>query len=593
MISQVIKILPDSVANQIAAGEVVQRPSSVVKELLENSIDAFAKNIKIVIKDAGKTLIQVIDDGIGMSEVDARLAFERHATSKISDANDLFAISTFGFRGEALASIASVAQVELITKRENDEIGTFVEIHGSKLIKQTPTVCSNGTSVTVKNLFYNIPARRRFLKSNDLELRYIVDEFIKVSLSHTEISFNLVNNQTEIYNLTTSTLKQRIIHVFGKSISSELLDINTETSIINIHGFIGKPENAKKKNKQQYFFVNNRFIKHNLLYRVILNAYENLLLPETTPSFFIYFTCNPKFIDVNIHPTKTEIKFEDERAVAQILESAIKQTLGKTSILPNIEFNLESSIQLPQMQKQKPITQPKISINPDYNPFENKTNSAWKNFFETENILNKHFEEVKTESNTLNLEYKDTHNIVQLNNRFLVLPVKSGLMIIDQHRAHTRIIYEMLIKRLEDEFSYSEKLIFPEIINVDVRIFTHLDELLPYFNRLGFCIKKINNEQISVEEIPSFFTNYSLGSILEKFFDSYFDIEKMPHKFEILDRFMLPLAQSMAIKNGQVLNNEEQQQLFDELFSTMNPQYTPDGKVIFHVIAINEIEKHF
>jgi DNA mismatch repair protein MutL len=591
MISQVIKILPDSVANQIAAGEVVQRPSSVVKELLENSIDAFAKNVKVLIKDAGKTLIQVIDDGVGMSEIDARLAFERHATSKISDANDLFAISTFGFRGEALASIASVAQVELITKRENDEIGTCVEIHGSKLIKQTPTVCSTGTTVTVKNLFFNIPARRRFLKSDNLEFKHIVDEFLRVSLSHPEISFVLINNQTEIYNLTTSTLKQRIIHAFGKSISSELLDINVETSIINIHGFVGKPENAKKKNQFQYFFVNNRFIKHPLLYRVVLNAFENLLLPDTSPSFFIYFTCDPKFIDVNIHPTKTEIKFEDERAVAQILEAAIKQTLGKTSILPNIEFEQESSIHLPLIQKDKPIQPPKISINPDYNPFEKKPDIGWKNFFEPDNIsLDKRR---TTDATAFNIEFNKTHNIFQLNNRFLVLPFKSGLMIVDQHRAHVRIVYEMLIKRYEDKSVYSERLIFPEIINVDVRTLMYLDELIPYFNRLGFRLQKINDEQISVEEIPSFFTNCSIASVFESFFNSYSEIEKMPEKFEMIERFLIPMAKSLAIKNGQVLSNEEQQQLFDELFSTSNPQFTPDGKIIFYVIPISEIEKNF
>lgn len=593
MLSQVIKILPDTVANQIAAGEVVQRPSSVVKELMENSIDAFAKSIKVVIKDAGKTQIQVIDNGIGMSEVDARLAFERHATSKISDANDLFAISTFGFRGEALASIASVAQVELVTKRENDEIGTCVEIHGSKLLKQISTVCSTGTTITVKNLFFNIPARRRFLKPDNLEFKHIVDEFLRIALAHPEISFILIHNQTEIYNFTSTTLKQRIIHAFGKNVSSELLDLNVETSIINIHGFIGKPDNAKKKNHLQYFFINNRYIRHNLLYRVILNAYDNLLLPETMPSYFIYFSCDPKFIDVNIHPTKTEIKFEDERAVAQILEAAIKQTLGKTNILPNIEFNTESSIQLPQLQKNRPIRPPQISISPDYNPFEKKHDQSWKTFFEVDKIIDSNLKKTEAESTAFELECKETHNIFQLNYRYLVLPVKSGLMLVDQHRAHVRVLYEMLVKRFKEEVIYSERLIFAEIINIDSRIATCIDELLPYFKRLGFHLNKLDDNKIAVEEVPSFFTGSSVGSVLETFFNEYDDIEKLPDKYDVLDRFVIPLSRSMAIKSGQLLSVEEQQQLFDELFSTSNPQYTPEGKLIFNVISIFDIEKRF
>ncbi len=592
MISQVIRLLPDSVANQIAAGEVVQRPASVVKELVENSIDAFAKSIKIYVKDAGKTLIQVVDDGIGMSEVDARMAFERHATSKISSADDLFAISTFGFRGEALASIASVAQVEMITRREEDEVGTRVDIHGSKFIKQESLVCAKGTTISVKNLFFNIPARRRFLKSDAIEFRHIVDEFIRVALSHPEVSFLLVHNQSEVYNLTATTLKQRIVHLFGKNISTDLLDVSVDTSIVSIQGFIGKPESAKKKNNYQFLFVNNRYFRHPFLYRVILNAYGNLLLPETTPSYFIYFSCDPKFIDVNIHPTKTEIKFEDERAVAQILEATVRQTLGNTNILPNIEFNNESAITLPFNDEKKMIKPPSIKINPDYNPFEPKQKTVqWKNFFEPEHIVEKREQVQIAESLSVESE-KQANDIIQLHQRFLLVTVKSGLMVIDQHRAHFRVLYEMLINKYELGSIATERLIFPEILELDQKQFLFIKDLLPHLQRLGFAIQMTDEKKLIIEEIPSFWSDYQLATVFENFFNQYEELEKLPDASS-LDFLLIPLAKSIAVKNGKPLNEEERQRLFDELFATSNPQYAPDGKLIFYIIPVNEFEKKF
>ncbi len=588
MISQVIKILPDSVANQIAAGEVVQRPSSVVKELIENSIDAFAKHIKVRIIDAGKTSIQVIDDGCGMSEIDARLAFERHATSKITDASDLFAIATFGFRGEALASIASVAQVELITRREQDEFGTKVEIHGSKFIKQDSIVCSIGTTITVKNLFFNIPARRRFLKSDTIEFKHIVDEFLRVALAHPDISFSLIHNNLEIYNLNSTSLKQRIIHVFGKQVSSELLDISVDTNIVNIRGFIGKPDVARKKNSMQYFFVNNRYIRHPFLYRVILNAYDRLLLPETMPSYFIYFSCDPQFIDVNIHPTKTEIKFEDERAVAQILEACVKQTLGKMNILPNIDFENESSISLPNIDSSKIIQPPKITINTQYNPFEPKATPNWKKIFDTDIVIEKQHADLP--ESIVGFEDQATNPILQIKDKYLLVVVKSGLMLIDQHRAHERVLYELLMKRYMQEVVYTEKLIFPETIELTTQEVLIISDLLPFLKQLGFHTTIVQGTLLMVEEIPSYWIGQNTEQIIRSFLQNYIELEKTP-THEPYERFLLSMARSMAIRSGTRLLIEERQQLFDELFSTSNPQYTPDGKTIFAIISLQELEK--
>lgn len=598
MIENVIHILPDSVANQIAAGEVVQRPASVVKELLENAIDAFAKNIKINIKDGGKTLIQVIDDGIGMSEVDARLAFERHATSKISDAQDLFAISTFGFRGEALASIAAVAQVELKSKKEGSELGTKIEIHGSKVISQEPVICQQGSIFTVKNLFYNIPARRRFLKSDTIEFKHIVDEFHRIALAHPNIAFTLTNNDSEIYVFQPTNLKQRIIHIFGKKLSNELLDISIDTSIINIHGFIGKPEFAKKKNSLQFFFVNNRFMRHPFLYRVIQRAYDNLLLPETMPSFFIFFTTDPNNIDVNIHPTKTEIKFENERYVAQILEVAVRQTLGKTNIFPNIDFDNESSIQLPLPNTNNPnsISISKVRVNPNYNPFENQNkpvNKDWQKIFEGETPSADYLEvQSKLELENENDDKIENSTIFQLKNQYLLVPIKSGIMVIDQYRAHVRVLYELFESKYKKEEPSTEKLIFPEVFALTLHEAAYFKTFIPYLQRLGFLLQVLPDNKLQIEGIPAYLTNYNLTQMIENFLKQFEEIEIEPEKLDI-SQILLSLARSSAIKKGQPLSINEAQQLFDNLFATSQPQYTPDGKNIFHIILNDDIEKFF
>lgn len=596
MMDTIIHILPDAVANQIAAGEVVQRPASVVKELVENALDAFAKNIKIHIKDAGKTSIQIIDDGLGMSETDARLAFERHATSKISEAQDLFAISTFGFRGEALASIAAVAQVELQTKKEGEELGTKIEIHGSKVIAQEPAICQQGSIFTIKNLFFNIPARRRFLKSDPIEFKHIVDEFHRVAIAHPSVAFTLTHNDTEIFTLQPTTLKQRIIHLFGKNLSNELLDISVDTTIINVHGFIGKPEFAKKKSGLQFFFVNNRFMRHPFLYRVIQNAYNNLLLPETLPSFFIFFSTDPNNIDVNIHPTKTEIKFENERVVAQILEAAVRQTLGKTNILPNLDFENESSIQLPHTHKNQPLSTPKININPSYNPFENQNKPVykdWQKFFENENTTVAPIEnQAKIELENEKDEIIENSNILQIKNQYLLVPVKSGIMLIDQYRAHVRVLYELFESKYKIEEHYTEKLIFPETFALTSHEAAYFTTFIPYMKRLGFMMQVLPDNQLQIEGIPAYWTNYNMAQIIEHFIRQFEEMETEPEKLDI-SQILLSLARSSSIKKGQSLSVNEAQQLFDNLFATSQPQYTPDGKNIFRIISNEEIDKFF
>lgn len=590
MLDQVIHILPDSVANQIAAGEVVQRPASVVKELMENAIDAFAKNIKVYVKDGGKTSIKIIDDGIGMSEVDARLAFERHATSKINDVQDLYAISTFGFRGEALAAISSVAQVELLTRKENSNLGFKIEIHGSKLINQEAIICQQGSTFTVNNIFYNIPARRRFLKSNIIEFKHIIDEFHRIAIAHPNISFSLSHNDKEIYSLAPASLKQRIMHIFGKQLSNELIDIKVETSIVNINGFIGKPEYAKKKSGLQFFFVNNRFMRHPFLYRVILNAYDNLLLAETIPSYFIFFDCDPKNIDVNIHPTKTEIKFDDERAVSQILEAAIRQALGKASILPNFDFESEISIKLPNFSKNQPINSPKIQINSNYNPFEKSKSKSvikdWQKLFELET-----FEEQKKipfESTNESSE----NGILQIKNQYLLIPVKSGIMIIDQHRAHIRVLYDLLEEKYKKEEAYTEKLIFPETIQLSIHEAEYFKSLIPHLKRLGFMISDIHNGQFNIEGIPSYWSNFNLADTMENFIKQFEENERNPEQLNI-NQLLIKLAKSSAIKKGQYLSENERHYLFDSLFMSSQPQYTPDGKIIFQILLNEYIDQLF
>ncbi|MBN2862256.1 MAG: DNA mismatch repair endonuclease MutL, partial [Bacteroidales bacterium] len=509
----IIKLLPDSVANQIAAGEVIQRPASVVKELMENAVDAGGKNICVLIKDSGKTLIQVIDDGYGMSETDSRLAFERHATSKISSAGDLFAISTKGFRGEALASIAAVAMVELRTRKEDDETGTLIIINGSKVATQEPCSCPRGSSFSVKNLFYNIPARRKFLKSDNTELRHIINEFQKVVLAHPEIKFSLHHNDSEIYNLATGNRRQRIIGVFGKQINQELINIETETSLISIKGFIGKPESARRTYGEQFFFVNNRFMKHPYFHKAVTEAYQNILPAETIPAYFIFMESDPASIDINIHPTKTEIKFEDERAIWQILMASVREALGRFNISPSLDFENEVLIDIPVRNSNNLIPQqPEIKINPDYNPFDKDEPR-----FHRSDIIEK-FEKANIENweklySTLEIENEEPDSIrktretgrkfFQIKNKYIACAVKSGLMFIDQKRAHERILYERFLECLTMDRCISQTELFPVTLELNPSDYLVLKEIGSDLKLLGLTLSFSGSNKVLIKGRPA------------------------------------------------------------------------------------------
>lgn len=599
----IIQILPDSVANQIAAGEVVQRPASVVKELAENAVDAKATQIKVIIKDAGKTLVQVIDNGMGMSDTDARLAFERHATSKIRKADDLFAINTFGFRGEALASIAAIAQVELRTKRSTDEIGTLICINGSEFEKQESVSCESGSIFSVKNLFYNVPARRRFLKTDTVEFRHILDEFHRVALAHPEVALILIHNNSEVYNLPQSLLKQRIINLFGKNLTNEMLSIQVDTTIASIEGFIGKPENARKKSGLQYFFVNQRFMKHPFLYRTLINSYQNLLPPGSIPSFFVYFKTDPKFIDVNIHPTKTEIKFEDEKATAQILAAAIRQTLGKSNMIPSIDFENEPLFDVHPLRKGQAIVEPTININPDFNPFEN--NDFEKSDFKNTKQNTKGWQDLYKVIEQNNEKLFDNNNVQKENEKndfhrqcfnfkgkYILSQVKSGLMIIDQHRAHQRILYDGFNKALSNNKIVTHKLVFPCKLDLNVQDSELLRELLSELIRLGFDIVEQTKNIFVVSGIPASMQESDIKETIEKFVGIYQKVEVLTSDLsnsKIIDS----LVESGTIPYGKYLNTQEMNHIIDNLFATSNPNYSTSGKLIFTILNFDEIEKLF
>ncbi len=597
----VIQILSDSVANQIAAGEVVQRPASVVKELVENAVDAKATQIKIIIKDAGKTLVQIIDNGLGMSDTDARLAFERHATSKIRKADDLFAINTFGFRGEALASIAAVAQVELRTKRKDDEIGTLICINGSEFEKQENISCETGSIFNVKNLFYNIPARRRFLKADTVEFRHVLDEFHRVALAHPEVALTLIHNNIEVYNLPQSVLKQRIINLFGKNLTNEMLSIQVDTTIVSIDGFVGKPENARKKSGLQYFFVNNRFMKHPFLYRTLINSYQNLLPPDSIPSFFVYIKTDPKFIDVNIHPTKTEIKFEDERATAQILAAAVRQTLGKSNMIPSIDFENEPLFDVPPLRKGETVVEPTINLNPDFNPFkennfENNTfvnskqnTKGWQDLYKVVEHKN---EKLFENNNVQNANENFRRQCFNFKGKYILSQVKSGLMIIDQHRAHQRILHDEFNKALSSNKIATQNLIFPCKLELNVQDSQLLLELLPELIQLGFSIDNQSKNVFIVRGIPSTMQESNIKDTIENFIGIYQKTENISDNSDN-SKIVNSLVDSGAVPYGKYLNTEEMNHIIDNLFATTNPNYTPSGKTIFTILNFDEIEKLF
>src|SRR5574344_580136 len=509
--SDIIRLLPDSVANQIAAGEVIQRPSSVIKELVENAVDAGADKIDVLVTDAGRTSIQVIDNGKGMSETDARLSFERHATSKIKDASDLFALRTMGFRGEALASIAAVAQVELTTKLKGEDIGTKLCISGSKVVSQEAVSCPEGSNFNVQNLFFNVPARRKFLKTNTTELNNILTEFERIILVNPNISFTLYNNGTEVFNLQPANMIQRIMDVFGKHINQEILPVNVETSMVKISGYVGKPESARKKGAHQFFFVNNRYMKHPYFHKAVINAYERLLPVGEQVPYFLYFDVEPANIDVNIHPTKTEIKFEDEQAIWQILAAAVKESIGKFCEVPSIDFDMKGCPEIPVYNPNTEVTPPHLSYNPSYNPFsshsEKTVPSNWENLYESakndkdEEEQSLYSQDTADDDRDIIEEKSPAH--YQYKGQYIMTAVKSGLMIVDQRRAHIRILYEKYLEQLSSHSGDSQRLLLPEVVEFPPSQSVVVQKILPELTSIGFELSDLGGGSYSIIAIPA------------------------------------------------------------------------------------------
>lgn len=591
----IIHLLPDSVANQIAAGEVIQRPASAVKELLENAIDAGASSIKLIVKDAGKTLIQIIDDGCGMSQTDARMCFERHATSKIKSAEDLFRIRTMGFRGEAMASIAAVAQVEMKTKRVEDDLGTLLLIEGSEVQKQELISTTNGTSISIKNLFYNIPARRNFLKSNPVELRHIIDEFQRVALANASVFFSMHHDGQEIFHLPKGTLRQRIIHLFGNNYNERLVPVEEQSSIIGLKGFIGKPENARKTRGEQFFFVNNRFIKDGYLNHAVMNSYENLLPEDSYPLYVLFIDIDPNQIDINVHPTKTEIKFEDERSIYAIIRSAVKRSLGVHNIAPSLDFEQDpvfNSLHL----NQKEIVIPGIKVDQDFNPFKTAVKPAAQqanlNLGNWELMMRKE-DPYQPESETTIIEKDHTETITyQLHQRFILSHIKSGFIIIDQQAAHERILYERFLMFLDDRKGMSQQNLFPQTIHLSPADFQLVKELWEDIKTLGFDLREFGKNAIVIDGIPAEISQANHTQLLEKMLEDYkhnMSITKLD-KRENLAR---ALARNSAIKAGNVLQKEEMRQLIDELFACKMPKIAINGDATFITISLTELMKRF
>jgi DNA mismatch repair protein MutL len=609
----IIHLLPDSVANQIAAGEVVQRPSSVVKELLENALDAKASHIQLIVKDAGKTLIQVIDNGSGMSDTDARLSFERHATSKIKDANDLFTIKTMGFRGEALASIAAIAQVELKSKLHDQALGTQLIIEGSELKSQEVCQFSEGTSISVKNLFYNVPARRNFLKSDILETNHITEEFIRVAIINPQIAFSYHHNGKLIFQLEKSNHKQRIVNILGKAYNEKLIPVEQETNIIKFNGFIGKPEFAKKTRGEQYFFVNNRFFKHAYFYHAIDNAFKELLPEKSFPAYFINFEIDPKEIDINIHPTKTEIKFQDEKTIYTLLRSVVKQSIGKFNISPTLDFEVEQSLTLNPPPKDYNFKPPTIRINPDFNPFDKKNTRSYQaaNLNQRESNNKNNWENLFKESNSgidlqkdkLEIQQKFEHKIneekttssvsfFQLQNSYIATTIKSGLLVIDQQRAHERILFDQFMNSIESQHSTSQQQLFPQTIvfsQADAALIKELKKDLYY---LGFDIEDFGSNTFVVNGSPSEWVDENPQDMIESMLENY-KKNLIDLKLDKKMNLSLALARNMSIKHGKKLEKEEIQNLIDRLFACKIPYQSPSGKKVLFTLTLDELSEKF
>ncbi|WP_034920541.1 DNA mismatch repair endonuclease MutL [Gillisia sp. CAL575] len=613
----VIHLLPDHVANQIAAGEVVQRPASVIKELLENAIDAKASTIQVYIKEAGKILISVIDDGSGMSITDSRLSFERHATSKIKAAEDLFQLQTKGFRGEALASIAAIAHVELKTRREEDEVGTCIKIEGSEITSQEVCVTAKGTSISVKNLFYNIPARRNFLKSDTVETRHIIDEFQRVALAHPTISFSLVHNVGELFNLPASNYRQRITNILGGKSNEKLVPVNEETEILKISGFVGKPEYAKRTRGEQFFFVNDRFIKSPYLNHAVSAAFEGLLKDRAYPSYFLYLQVDPKSIDINIHPTKTEIKFDDEHALYAILRSAIKHSLGQFNVAPILDFERDPNLDTPYNYENKRASTPQVEVDRNFNPFKNealtssnfksgykKESSNWESLYtglQSESIGNDNVDvrqiEFESEEVTGNLfgaskTEEAQSSTFQLNKKFIISTLKNGMLVIDQHRAHTRILYEELLKSITVSAAVSQQLLFPLVLQFNQQETELLKGVKDSLEQTGFIFSEITSNSAEIIGIPTSISESEVEMLLEQLLVD-FQNEVPENNFSHTDLLAKSLAKSMAVKSGNLLNTTEQQHIVNGLFACKEPSLTPFNKPVFITLPVEELEKKF
>ncbi len=623
--SDIIHLLPDSVANQIAAGEVIQRPASVVKELVENAIDCGGSEISIIIKDAGRTLVQIIDNGCGMSETDARMAFERHATSKIREANDLFAIRTMGFRGEALASIAAVAQVELKTRPHEQKLGTHLVISGSRVEKQEPTACAPGSNFMVKNLFFNVPARRRFLKTNSTELRRIVMEFQNLALANPGVSFTLIHNDQQLFKLPGTNLRQRILAIIGKQVNNHLIPVDVNTSVVKITGWIGKPQAARKRYGDQYFFVNKRYMRHPYLHKAVTVAYENLITQEHYPLYFLFFEVDPEFIDINIHPTKTEIKFEDESVVWRILNASVRETLGKFNMVPSIDFNQAGSIEIPVSEKDEEVSTPRVEINPDFNPFKqtpfslSPTHSGdrpsakgWDtlyNGFENEPPV---FNQTETQHEVIIPSRQDREQqqgalgftgesrpavtsdplYFQIKNRYILTSVKSGLMIIDQRRAHERILYEEFMAIIRAKKSLSQQSLFPEKLNFGEEDAILLREIKQDLKIFGFDIKEEVNNCFVISGTPSILKNVNTPELIDSILSAFKTGEvDAPHQAR--EQMAIVMARNGCVKSGQILLQAEMASLIKRLFLTSEPSYTPLGKPVFTIMDNEELDKRF
>lgn len=618
--SDIIQLLPDAVANQIAAGEVVQRPSSAVKELIENAIDAGADKIQLIIKDAGKVLIQVIDNGCGMSGTDARMSLERHATSKIRKAEDLFAIRTMGFRGEAMASIAAIAQVELKTRRHEDELGTRICIEGSEVISQEPCSTPAGTTVSIKNLFYNTPARRNFLKGNPVETRHIIDELQRVALANPGIFFTMHHEGQEIYHLPQASLKQRIVHLLGNNYNQRLVPVEEDTSIINLRGFVGKPEFARKTRGEQFFFVNNRFIRDNYLNHAVMLAFQEVLPDDSFPLYVLFIDIDPSKIDINVHPTKTEIKYQDEKSIYAIIRSAVKRSLGRYNITPTLDFDREAGFD--RMITEKPLDQivpPGISFNPDFNPFASDAKKSkeipflrntgefnkpaipqnWDTLYQIskkDDTIQQH--EINVDQPVAigvanqQVSKSSERQLFQIHNRFMLSQIKSGFMLIDQQAAHERVLYERFLAQLENHSGVSQQSLFPQSVTLNAADFELLKELLPDVRALGFDIREFGRYTIVVEGIPAELSNVNEHELLERLLEG-FKNNQTALKLDKRDNLARALARNAAIKAGTSQSLEEMNLLIDQLFACQMPNVSLSGKPVIITYNLEELLTKF